>query len=279
MRLCALAVCLNAVVFAEAPVAVSDLVGMVTSDFAVDRDDRRIARTLESVHLRESLSDSTIDMLRQMGAGPMTVRQLQVLARKTRQLPAPTQEPLSIKPEPSAGERAAMVDSMRRYAAGYLASLPDFVCTREARLFQTKVVQRLSPSRGGTHTVPEEDKRWRPAGSYTAEASYSAGTDHYKLLREDNKPTTKSFSQIQQKVSWGEFAGTLKEVFGSNPPSSGTIGKSPAKFVQPCSPTTWIQVIPATGSAARNLRSLTAGSCMPTRKAARYGGLSSMPPD
>jgi hypothetical protein len=216
-RFCTLALCLSAAVFADAPMAVSDLVGMVTAAFAVDRDDRRIAHTLESVRLGEHLSDSTIDMLRQMGAGPATMRQLQALARKSRALPEPAQEPIAIAPVPSAGERAAMVDAMRRYASGYLASLPDFICTREARLFRTMVNERLSPTLGGTRLVPEEDKRWHPAGSYTAEASFAGGSDHYKLTSADGKPTTKSFDQLRQKVSWGEFAGALKEVFVSGP--------------------------------------------------------------
>lgn len=219
VRFCALALCLSAAVFAEAPLAVSDLVGMVASALAVDRDDQRIARALEPVRLRERLANSTIDMLRQMGAGPATVRQLQALASKSRALPPPSEEPIAIAPQPSASERAAMVEAMRRYASGYLASLPDFVCTREARQFRTAVTRRLSPAMSGpsTRVAAEVDKRWRAAGSYTAEASFVGGTDHYKLTLIDNRPTTKSFDQLQQKVSWGEFAGALKEVFGSGP--------------------------------------------------------------
>lgn len=217
MRLCALALVLSAAAFAEAPLTVSDLVGMITADFAVDRDDKRIAHALEVLRLSESLSDTTITMLQEMGAGPATVRELQKLANKARTMPTPSKEPVGVDPLPSASERAAMIDAMRRYAAGYLASLPDFICIREARQLRTAVKQRLSPSKGGLRTVPEVDKWWRPAGSYSAEASYVGGGDHYKLTREDNRPTTKTFDQLEQKVSWGEFAGAIKEIFGTNP--------------------------------------------------------------
>ena len=217
MRFCALVLCVNVIVFAEAPITVSDLVATVTADFAVARDDKRTAQSLDAVRLRESLSDSTIDMLQQIGAGPETVRRLRELGRKSRGLPPPSEPPLGIAPNPSVGERAAMVEAMRRYAAGYLASLPDFICTREARQFHTLVHGRLSPSRGGTRMVAEVDKRWHPAGSYTAEATYVEGADHYRLVLEDNRPTTKSFDAIVQKVSWGEFAGAMKEVFSSEP--------------------------------------------------------------
>jgi hypothetical protein len=220
MRFCALALFWSAGVFAEVPVAVSDLVGMVTSAFAVDRDDQRIAQTLASVRLGERLSDSTIGMLRQMGAGPATMRQLQALARKSRALPPPSQEPIGITPEPSAGERAAMIDALGRYASGYLARLPDFVCTREARQFRTGLIARSTGRfpkvTVGLDAVPTAvDKPWSAAGWYTVEAVYAGGADHYKLSLVNGKPTTKSIDELRQKVSLGEFAGTLKVVFAS----------------------------------------------------------------
>lgn len=217
IRVCALALCLSAAVFAAEPMSVGDLVGMVTCAFAADRDDKRIAHTLEPLRLKESLPDSTIDMLQQMGAGPATVRELRAMARKFRNLPTPAQEPVGIDPQPPASERTAMIDAMRRYAAGYLAGLPDFVCTRDARQYRTKVNLLLSPSKFGTQVIPTEDKRWRTAGSYSAEASYVGGSDHYRLTLEDQRPTTKTFEEIKQRVSWGEFAGAIKEVFKSNP--------------------------------------------------------------
>ncbi|MGA2182729.1 MAG: hypothetical protein ABSH47_06840 [Bryobacteraceae bacterium] len=220
IRFCTLVLCLSAAVFAEAPMVVSDLVGMVTSALAVDRDDERIANTLERVRLSERLSDSTIDMLRQMGAGRATVRQLRTLARKSQALPPPSEEPVGIAPEPSASERAAMIDSMRRYASGYLASLPDFICTREARQFRADVedIELPNPapwSNRGLSGAAGPRRSWSTAGSYTAEAAYAGGTDHYKLTLVDGKPAKRSLNQLKQKVSLGESAGALTEVFGS----------------------------------------------------------------
>lgn len=240
IRLCLLALCLSAAVFAGTPMAVDDLVGMVNSEFAVDRDDQRIAHALDSVRLAERLTDSTVDMLRQMGAGRATVRQLETLARKSRSLPLPAEEPISTTPRLSASERAAIVDAMRRYASGYAASLPDFLCTRDARQFRTKVVRRESVANtdgsadsgafqdgaakadgsvhdGSLQSVQTEDRWWRSAGSYTAEVSFAGRADRYKLTLVNNKPTTESFDQIQKTLFWGEFAGALKEVFDSHP--------------------------------------------------------------
>jgi len=157
---------------AATPVSVDDLVGRVVRAFAVDRNDERMADEIGSLHLSERLSAVTVDQLRQMGAGPATVRALEKLARKSEKLPPPSEEPISVSPSPGAAERAAMIDSMRRYAAGYLATLPDFVCKRESRQWHTRVIPRLSPSRGGLSTIPEADTHWRLTGSYTAEASF-----------------------------------------------------------------------------------------------------------
>jgi hypothetical protein len=227
-RFCALTLCLSLAVFAAAPIAVGDLVGMVTSALAVDRDDQRTARTLQSVHLSERLSDSTIDMLRQMGAGRETLRELRKLARKSSALPPPSEEPIGVTPEPSATEKAAMIDAMIRYASDYVGGLPDFVCTREARQFRTGLTTRSSGGLTdlvGPDGIPimapgegsPADKRWGATGSYTAEAVYAGGADHYKVTQVDGKPTTESFDKFDRKVSWGEFSGAMKEVFGSGP--------------------------------------------------------------
>jgi hypothetical protein len=226
-RFCALTLCLSLVVFAAAPITVGDLVGMVAAALAVDRDDQRIAHTLQSVRLSERLSDSTIDMLRQMGAGRETMRELRKLARKSSALPPPLEEPIGMTPEPSASERAAMIDAMIRYTSEYVASLPDFVCTREARQFLTGLTARssgVSTEMIGPDGIPiiapnegsgAAHKQWSAIGSYTAEAAYAGGADHYKVTQVDGKPTMESFDKFDRKVSWGEFSGAVKEVFSS----------------------------------------------------------------
>jgi len=220
-RVFALAACLaGAAPAAAPPVPVSDLVGTVTAEFAVDGYDPRIAHTIADIRLSERLSENTIDLLRQMGAGPATVRELNALARKSKNLPPPAQDPLSLTPTPSAAEAAAMVDAMRRYAAGYLASLPDFTCNREAHRFRIKgVVRHLEAGQNDTaiRSVNELDRRWVESGSYTAETSFVQGRDHYKITLVNNKPTMLTFEQLEQRVTSGEFGGMMRETFGSIP--------------------------------------------------------------
>ncbi|HTP89508.1 MAG TPA: hypothetical protein VMJ34_21305 [Bryobacteraceae bacterium] len=217
MRFCVVALLLNALALAETPVRASDLVGMMTEDLAVDRNDARMARGLGSVRLTEQLSGETVEMLQRMGVGRRTLHELRSMSHKSAGLPAPAQPPLSLDPQPSPAERAAMIESMRRYAASYLANLPDFMCVRDAREFRTKILVPFGGTFGATALIPADERRWRAHGSYTAEASYVGGSDHYRLTLEDGRPTTKTFEQLQRKVSSGEFAGAMKEVFSSGP--------------------------------------------------------------
>jgi len=205
---------------------VSDLVSTVTAALAVDRDDKRIAHSLETTHLSERLSEATVGMLRQVGAGRETVRELHKLARKSSAFPPPSEEPIAATPEPTAGERMATIQAMIRYASEYVASLPDFVCARDDRQFLAGFTARSSG--GSTETMgpdgipvitadesSEPDRRWRATGSYTAEVAYTEGADRYKVVRVDGKPAMESLERFDRKVSWGEFSGAMKEVFGS----------------------------------------------------------------
>jgi hypothetical protein len=112
-----------------------------------------------------------------------------------------------------------MLDAMLRYASGYLTSLPDFICTREARQFRavgdTGFAGPLPWADRGINGPAGPFKPWSAVGSYTVEAAYVGGTDHYKLTLVDGKTAKGSVDELQQRVSVGEFAGGLKEVFGS----------------------------------------------------------------
>jgi hypothetical protein len=102
-----------------------------------------------------------------------------------------------------------MVDALRAYTSGYLARLPDFICTRDARQFIASTAgsqsftahnfSELNPN--APAPISDANKRWKAVGWYAVEVSYAQGTDHYKLELIDNKPTKKSFDDLRQKIS------------------------------------------------------------------------------
>ena len=204
----AFALCLCAALAAEAPITVGDLVGRISEALAVDRDDERIARSLASVVLKERLSDGVIAKLQVMGAGPLTLRELQALARQSGSLPGPALPPLTLDPSPTASERAAMALAVRNYTAGYLDSLPDFTCTREDQRFRTPTGRQAGLVEKGLLRSWD----WVNAGSNVTEVSWVGHQEHYRLVSVNGKPTGESFAKIENRVSWGETAGLLKEI-------------------------------------------------------------------
>ena len=197
---------------AEPLAAVSDLVSRLTCALATDRDDQRIARAVKATRLSEAISEETIGLLKQMGAGPATVRALEALRKESAGLPAPADDPISAAPVPSAAEQARILDAMRRWSGGYLASLPDFVCTRTVRQFRNYALVH-HPSFGHPDRMDAvADDRWHAAGSYSGEAGYVGGRDYYRVASVDNKPFHGSFEQLGRDALSGEFGGLMTEI-------------------------------------------------------------------
>ena len=200
---------------AEPPVSVSDLVSTLACALATDRDDQRIARSLETTGLSERLSEETIGVLARAGIGPATVLALQELGKRSADLPAPSEDPLSFAPVPSAAEQAKMLDAVRLWSGAYLAGLPDFTCTRTARRFRDRTRAPVPTCWAGSPekpAVPPTGTLWIAAGSFSGEVAYVAGRDHFRVTRVNDKPFRGSLEQLGRDYSWGEFGGLMLEI-------------------------------------------------------------------
>jgi hypothetical protein len=194
---------------AEPPVAVSDLVSRLTAALATDPDDQRTARPIGNLRLSERLSEETVGLLRQMGCGPGTVRALEALRKPSAGLPVPSEDPIATAPAPSADEQAKILAVMRRWTGAYLASLPDFVCTRTVRQFRG---YRKEDWQGAGWPISLADGRWHAAGSYSGEAGYVGGRDYYRVAFRDGKPFKGTLEDLGRDLSWGEFGGLMTEI-------------------------------------------------------------------
>jgi hypothetical protein len=192
--------------------SVSDLVATLTCALATDRDDQRIARSVKATRLSEDLSEETIRLLKQMGVGPLTILALEAIRTKSSDLPKPSEDPVSAAPVPSATKQARMLDAMRRWSGAYLASLPDFVCTRTVRQFRNYTLVRHPSHLEPDRMEPVADDRWHASGSYSGAAGTVGGRDYYRVALVDNKPFHGSFEQLGRDVLWGEFGGLMTEI-------------------------------------------------------------------
>ena len=199
----------------EPPLSVTDLVSTLTCALATDRDDQRIARSLETTSLSERLSEETIRTLERAGVGPATILALQALRKQSAALPAPSEDAISFAPAPSAAEQAKMLDAVRIWSGAYLASLPDFTCTRTVRQFRDRSLVPVPTCWVGSPekpAVPPTGTHWRAAGSLSGEVAYVAGRDHFRVTRVNDKPFSGPLEQLGRDYAWGEFGGLMLEI-------------------------------------------------------------------
>lgn len=193
---------------AGAALDVSQLAANITAALAVDRDDKRIARSLKTVRMTERLTAETVAQLVQIGAKPQTARALETLRQQSAGLPPPALEPLSVMPVPADAGRQQMIDKVGSYVSVYLAHFPDFIATKVVRQFHNyRVFTTMGPFPGQSIRSSTVDGEWHPAGAYTTEAGYLAGRAYHKQA----VATGKKMPPVE--VSIGEFGGMLEEIF------------------------------------------------------------------
>lgn len=91
-----------------------------------------------------------------------------------------------------------MVERMRAYAAGYLASLPDFICTQETTHLES-----------GTRR-----QHWRKGDVVDAQLSSVNGREHQTVLEINHRPVTYRVPEWRWRLTTeGEFGADLTEVF------------------------------------------------------------------
>lgn len=110
----------------------------------------------------------------------------------------PTHAAVAPLDAPSAEEQAAIIERMRSYAAGYLASLPDFLCTEQTAHLE-------SGSRRG---------RWHKGDVVEAQLSSVNGKEHQTVQTINGKPVTYRVQPWRWRLTTeGEFGADLTQVF------------------------------------------------------------------
>lgn len=98
---------------------------------------------------------------------------------------------------PNPEQQRAAIESVRKSALSYSASLPDFLCTETVWRYRN------------TTSVPE----WSPMDTLTVQLSYFEHREEYKLLLVDGQKTKLRYDEAGGSVSQGEFGSMLQEVF------------------------------------------------------------------
>jgi hypothetical protein len=200
-RLALLALGLSIALFAQQKFTIDQLVSFIQSSIQLKHDDRQVAAYLRKVTLTQKLTESALEDLQGMGAGPKTIEALRTLRDASKSLPAPPPpapkvEPVTIPPPPEE-EQKKVLDEVRDYAQNYTKRLPDFICTQVTRRYFD----------------PSGLEFWHRDDVITARLSYFEQKEDYKIMTVNSAPTQSSMDQLGGTTSTGEFGSMLREIF------------------------------------------------------------------
>ncbi len=181
------------------------LLAVVRAAVKAGGDDAAVAATVHNTKLTERLDDAVIEELQSEGAGPKTLEELDRQRELTRKLAATAERPqlFDAPPEPTAEERARLLDKAREIAMQYTASLPDFLCTETVRRY----------------VDPKVAEAWKATDTLKMDVAFSEKGERYRLLEINGRRTTKTLREVGGFSSNGEFGSLLKWIFA---PASAT---------------------------------------------------------
>jgi hypothetical protein len=184
---------------------VEQLVAFVKSSVQLHEDDRKVAETVQKIHLTNQLDAHTVETLQTLGAGRLTVAALRTLMTDSASLPAaPALAPapkVAAAPmaAPDAAQQKEILAAVTENALNYSDSLPNFICLQ--------VTQRyVDRSGGGDHFVATDKIAER--------LSYFEHKEDYKVISVNDAPVTnRKHEQLGGATSSGEFGTMLREIF------------------------------------------------------------------
>jgi hypothetical protein len=189
---------------AQVKMTVVQLVDFVKSSVQLHEDDRKVAETVQKIHLTNQLDAHTVETLQTLGAGRLTVSALRTLMTDSASLPAaPALAPapkVAAAPmaAPDAAQQKEILAAVTENALNYSDRLPNFICLQ--------VTQRFVDRAGGDHFVPTDKIAER--------LSYFEHKEDYKVISVNDAPVTnRKHEQLGGATSSGEFGTMLREIF------------------------------------------------------------------
>jgi hypothetical protein len=195
----------TAMMLAQRPMTVAEVVSFIKSAVKQKQDDRLVAEyLLKRMKMKERLDDQMVEELQGLGAGPRTTSALRKLSRESAGMtvappplvPAP---PPPQQPPPNSIERAAILDEIRANALNYSNNLPNFLCTQ--------VTRRNTDTTGtGNH--------WRQVDTIQERLSFFDHKENYEVVMVNGvMVTNRDHEKLGGATSSGEFGSMMYDIF------------------------------------------------------------------
>lgn len=110
------------------------------------------------------------------------------------------------QPAPTPDEQDRILESMHRYSAQYISSLPNFLCIQVTRQFEAGV----------------KSERWHEGDTLTSKLSFNLGLEQRSLYLVNGKPVERDRRHISPLTTEGEFGILLSRVLGPDSEASFT---------------------------------------------------------
>ena len=191
----------SAILLAQRPTTVNELVSFMTDTIKRKEDDRLVADYLaKNIKMKERLDEKTIETLEGMGAGPRTVAALKKLASAAADTQSAPEAaaPTPIAP-PSAMEQAAILDTIRQNALNYTKGLPDYLCTQMTR-------RNVDSTGTGNH--------WKQTDVIQEQLSFVDHQEKYVVIAVNGQiVNNREHRKLGGATSEGEFGTMLYDIF------------------------------------------------------------------
>ncbi len=181
---------------------------LAETSLALGYSDATVAREIGSVDSSERFTDELIAILRNEGAGPLTVAALDTLRDRSATLPQPAQPPASSRAAPSPSEEQELIRKISQYAASYVHGLPDFVGSETTRFYMNG-----RPDRAFKKSKQKPEAAWQLDQTITEDLGYWDGAEHYRTRLLNNAPENRPIGKIRGYYSRGQFGQIMDMTF------------------------------------------------------------------
>ncbi|HTB11241.1 MAG TPA: hypothetical protein VK752_06715 [Bryobacteraceae bacterium] len=201
-------VALMAMMSAQRPITVTELVSFIKDSIKRRQDDRLVADyLLKRMKMKERLDDKTVEELEGFGAGPRTMVALRKLSKESAGLavaapaapPPPAPVALPLPAPPSSVEQESILDEIRTNAINYSNNLPNFLCTQVTR-------RTADPTGTGEH--------WKQLDTIQEQLSFFDHREKYVVTMVNGQAVTnRDHQKLGGATSEGEFGSMLYDIF------------------------------------------------------------------
>jgi hypothetical protein len=193
---------------ADHRITAAGVVQLVFTSLCSDHDDSRLADDLHRLRMVEQLNPHVVLYFRNVGVGPLALRQLERLRDQSVSLATPLNPPLAVQPVPPDEEQSALLSKIEKYAQSYVRGLPNFLCDQVTQRYSNVTVDLGDGE-------PRFSNSLHFADSFSRSLRFVNGIEERTDSHHSRKKDVDLFARRGQSISQGEFGMDMAIILGT----------------------------------------------------------------